>query len=309
MGKPDKEYDVVIVGGGPAGLSAGIYVARARLKSLLIEGGIIGGLIVNAELVENYPGFPDGVNGYDLTQLMYQQATKFGLETLNAKVTSIKVQGKQKVIMTTDGNFTAQAVIIAGGSERMKLGVPGEEKYVGRGVSYCATCDAAFFKDQPVAVVGGGNAALSEALQLTKFASKVTIVHRRNKLRATKIIQERAFANPRIEFLLDTVVGSIEGDGSCKRIKIHNVKTGQESFVEVAGVFIAIGFKPNTGYLKGTLSLDEIGTIMVNENLETGITGVFAAGDIRHNSPRQCIAAAGDGANAAINAERYLSGG
>lgn len=308
MDKSEKKYDIVIVGGGPAGLSAGIYTSRARLKSLLIEKELIGGLIVNAELVENYPGFPDGISGYDLTQMMYRQATKFGLETLNAEVTGIKVQGRGKIVTTTDGNFTAGAVIIAGGSERMKLGIPGEEKYIGKGVSFCAVCDAAFFRDQPVAVVGGGNAALTEALYLTKFASKVIVIHRRKELRATKIMQEKALIHPKIEFLLDTVVEGIEGNDFCRRVKVRNVATGKESHVDVSGVFIAVGFKPNTEYFKGTLSLDEGSAIIVDENLEASLPGVFAAGDIRHNSPRQAIAAAGDGAYAAIYAERYLAG-
>ena len=192
-----EEYEVVIIGGGPAGLTAGLYAARARLDSLLIERGVVGGQIADAELVENFPGFPQGISGTELGELMHQQATKYGLESLTAEVTGIRLEGEKRVITTTNGEFIARAVIIASGSERQKLGIPGEEEFTGRGISYCATCDAAFFADQPVAVAGGGNAALNEALDLVKFASRVTIIHRRDQLRATRILQERAFAEPR----------------------------------------------------------------------------------------------------------------
>jgi len=201
MGDSSKDYDIVIVGGGPAGLSAGIYTSRARLGSLLIERGVVGGQILSAEQVENYPGFPEGISGFNLTQFMHQQATGFGLETVMADVTGIEVAGERKVVKTSLGDFVARAVIIASGSERQKLDVPGEAEYTGKGVSYCATCDAAFFKDKPVAVVGGGNAAVTEALELTRFASKITVIHRRRELRAAKILQEKAFAEPKIEFL------------------------------------------------------------------------------------------------------------
>jgi len=302
-----RNYDVVIIGGGPAGLSAGIYTARARLNSLLLEKEIIGGQVVNAVLVENFPGFSEGISGYDLTQLMHQQATKFGLETLTAEVTGIELQQSQKIVKTNEGDFAARAVIIAGGSKRLKLGVPGEEQLTGRGVSYCATCDAAFFREQPVAVVGGGNAAITEALHLVRFATKVIVIHRRKQLRATRILQERAFAEPNVEFLWDTTVDKIEGENQVKQLGLNHVPTGEKSTLEVNGVFIAIGFKPDTAYLKGILSLDNVGHIITNENMETEIPGVFAAGDIRHNSGRQAITAAGDGATAAIYAERFIT--
>ena len=308
MNNPNKEYDVVIIGGGPAGLSAGLYTSRARLKSLLIERGMVGGQILNAEQVENYPGFPEGISGYDLTQLMHQQATKFGLETITAEATGIELQGEQKVLKTTEGNIIARAVIIANGSERHKLGVPGEEEFTGKGVSYCATCDAAFFREQPVAVIGGGNAAITEAIQLTKFASKVTVIHRRDQLRATRILQEKAFAEPKIEFLWDTVVEEIEGEGFVKRVRLRNVKSGQKSSLDVAGVFISVGFRPNTDYLKGIVPLDDKGVIITNDQQETGVGGIFAAGDICRKSIWQVIVAAGDGAVAAISAERFIIG-
>ena len=196
----NNNYDVIIIGGGPAGLSAGLYASRARLTSLLIEMGLVGGLITESELVENFPGFPEGISGLELGQLMHQQATKYGLETLLAEVTGIELSGKQKVVKTTKGDFIAKAVIIASGSERLKLGIPGEEEFTGKGVSYCATCDAAFFRELPVAVVGGGDTAIIEALHLSKFASKVTVIHRRHQLRATRILQEKASSEPKVEF-------------------------------------------------------------------------------------------------------------
>jgi thioredoxin reductase (NADPH) len=306
MNDSPKEYEAIIIGGGPAGLSAGIYTARARLKSLLLERGAIGGQIINTEWVENYPGI-ESVGGIELTMAMQKQAEKFGLETVIADVTGIDVKGKEKLIKTTKGEFASKAVIITGGSERQKLGIPGEAEYTGKGVSYCATCDGAFFRDKPVAVVGGGNAAITEALELTKFADKVTVIHRRDQLRATKILQEKAFAEPKIEILWDTVVNEITGDTFVARLKVRNVKTDKLSDLDVSGVFMAVGFKPNTEYLKGVLELDSIGSIVTGTNMETSVPGVFAAGDIRSNSIRQVIAAAGDGAVAAVNAERYIS--
>jgi thioredoxin reductase (NADPH) len=301
-----KKYDVVIIGGGPAGLSAGIYSARARLSTLLIEKGAIGGQIVNAELVENYPGFADGINGVDLTETMHRQAVKFGIETMYAEVTAIEVSGDQKTVKTSSGDFVAGAIIIAGGSERQKLGVPGEDKYTGKGVSYCATCDGAFFRNKVVVVAGGGNSAVTEAVELTKFASKVTLIHRRNELRATKILQEKAFANPKIEYLWETAIEAITGNGFVRQISIANLKTGQKSTLDVDGVFVSIGTQPATGYLKNVLTLDANGAIIVNEKLETSVPGIFAAGDIRSGSARQVILAAGDGAMAAINAGKYI---
>ena len=303
----NKAYEVVIVGGGPAGLSAGIYTARARLSSLLIERGLIGGQVVNAELVENFPGFSEGISGYDLTELMHRQATKFGLETLTAEVTGVELSGEQKIVKTSEDDFVVKAMIIASGSEWIKLGIPGEKEFTGKGVSYCATCDGAFFTDQTVAVVGGGNAAITEALSLTKFASKVIVIHRRQELRATRIVQEEAFAEPKIEFLWNTVVEEIEGGEVVKRLRLRNVITGEKSSLDVAGIFVAIGFKPNTDYLKSILPLDATGHVVTNEKMETEIPGIFAAGDIRSNSIRQVIGAVGDGATAAIYTERFIT--
>ncbi len=300
-------YEVVIIGAGPAGLAAGIYTSRARRNSLLIEKGLFGGQIVNAEQIENFPGFPEGISGFELGQLMHQQATKYGLKTITAEVTDITIEEEKKVVKTTEGDFTAKAVIIAGGSERQKLGVPGEEEFTGKGVSYCATCDAAFFQEQPVAVVGGGDAAINEALHIAKFASKVTVIHRRRQLRASRIQQERAFAEPKIEFLWDTAVEKIEGKDFVERISLQQLVTREKSALDVAGIFISIGFRPYTNYLKGILPLDSAGQIVTNEKMETSVPNIMAAGDIRSNSARQAIAAAGDGATAAIYADAFLT--
>ena len=302
-----EAYDVIIIGGGPAGLTAGIYTARARLRCVLIERGIFGGQIANTEHVENFPGFPDGVSGFDLGQSMYQQAEKHGLQTIAADVTGIEVGEKGKVVKTTEGDYLANAVIIAGGAERNKLGVPGEEALLGKGVSYCATCDGAFFREQVVAVVGGGDSAIEEAILLTRFASKVYVIHRRNQLRASKLHQERAFSNPKLEFVWDSVVEEILGPDKVQGLVVRNVKTGEVTTLDVSGVFIYVGLHPETDYLKGLLPLDEEGRIPTTQRMETQIPGVFAAGDIRSNSPRQAITAAGEGATAAIAAEKFLA--
>jgi thioredoxin reductase (NADPH) len=303
-----KEYEVVIIGGGPAGLTAGLYTSRARRTSLLIEKQLVGGLITTAGWVENFPGFPEGIAGLELGELLHKQATRYGLETIIAEVNGIKLNGEQKVIATTEGEFAAKTVIIASGSERSKLGIPGEEEFTGRGVSYCATCDAAFFAEQPVAVVGGGDAAVNEALDIVKYVSKAFIIHRRDKLRASRILQERAFAEPKVDIRWNTVVDEIEGTNAVKQLKLRDTVTGEKTTLEVSGVFIAVGFKPNTGFVKELVSLDNAGQIVTNEHLETNIAGIFSAGDIRSGSGRQAITAAGEGATAAIYAERYLSG-
>jgi thioredoxin reductase (NADPH) len=303
----NEEYEVIIIGGGPAGLSAGLYTSRTRLSTLLIERGLVGGLITETELVENYPGFPEGISGLELGELMHQQATKYGLEILLAEVTGLELQQGQKIIKTTEGTFTAKAVIIASGSERLKLGVPGEKEFTGKGVSYCATCDAAFFRELPVAVAGGGDIGITEALHLARFASRVTVIEFLPKLGASRILQERAAAEPKIEFQLNTRVEEIEGEEVVKRLKLRQVITGKKSTLDVAAIFVSIGIKPNTDYLKGILSLDASGTIITNDKLETNIPGIFAAGDVRHNSVQQAITAAGDGATAAIYAEKFIT--
>lgn len=302
----NKKYDVVIIGGGPAGLTAGLYTARAKQSSLLIDKMMVGGMITEAARVDNYPGFPEGISGLELGELMHKQATKYGLKTITAGVTAIELQAGQKVIKTTEGDFVARAVIIASGSERQKLGVPGEKEFTGKGVSYCATCDAPFFKERPVAVVGGGDSAIDEALHLTRFASRVTVVHRRDRLRATAVLQEKAFAEPKIEFRWNSVVEAIEGGDFVERVRLRQVISGKKSVLRVAGIFVSVGLKPDTDYLKGVLPLDASGHIITNKNMETEIDGIFAAGDIRAGSIRQAITAAGDGATAAFYAKEFI---
>jgi len=300
-------YEVIIIGGGPAGLSAGLYAARARLSTLLIEKGVFGGQITNAARVENYPGFPDGISGLELGELMHRQATEYGLETVAAQAHGIELEGRQIAINTTEGDYIARAVILAGGAEFNRLGVPGEERLTGRGVSYCATCDGPFFKERAVAVIGGGDSAVEEGITLTRFVSKVILIHRRDQLRASRLLQERAFANKKMAFLWDTVVEEILGDEQVTGLNVRNVKTGKSSPLEVSAAFIYVGQRPNTDYLKRLIPLDEEGRIPTNERLESGIRGIFAAGDIRKNSSRQAITAAGDGATAALSAEKHLS--
>ena len=300
-------YEVIIVGGGPAGLTAGLYSSRAGLTSILIEKGIFGGQITYAEHVENFTGFPQGISGQELGEKMHEQARKHGLKILTAEVTGLEMQGEMKLVKTTEGDYTGRTVIMAGGAVRRKLGVEGETRLTGRGVSYCAVCDSAFFRDQRVAVVGGGDTAITEALHLAKFASNITIIHRRDQLRAGHVLQEKLRSEPKIDFLWDTTVTAIEGADMVERIKLLNVKTGQGAEMEVSGVFVSVGTNPDTEYVKTLLPLDESGYIITNEKMETPVPGIFAAGDIRHNSARQAITAAGDGATAAIYAQKYLT--
>jgi thioredoxin reductase (NADPH) len=302
-----KTYQVIIIGGGPAGLTAGLYCARSRLNTLLIEKGIIGGQITNAEQVDNYPGFPQGISGIKLGQLIHEQATSYGLETLLAEVTSLEPYLRHNLVGSSEADFIAESVIIASGSRFRKLKVPGEDELIGKGVSYCATCDGPLFKGRSVAVIGGGDVAITEALHLVKFASSVSVIHRRDQLRASDPLQEKAKIEPRIKFIWNTVVAEIEGDGAVRQLRLKNTKDATISTLPVAGVFIAIGLEPNTDYLRGALPLDEEGHIITNELMETRVPGILAAGDIRRNSARQAITAAGDGATAALSAEKFLS--
>jgi thioredoxin reductase (NADPH) len=302
-----SKYEIVIIGGGPAGLTAGLYTSRAGLKSLLIERGIFGGQIANASRVDNYPGFPEGISGFELASLMHEQAIKYGLETTNTAVTSIK-PGANYSVTTDEGNIEAEAVIIAAGSEYRKLGIPGEEEFVGRGVSYCATCDGFLFRDLNVAVIGGGDTAVSDALELSEHASKVYIIHRRDQLRASQVLQQKALSLPKIEPIWDTVPEEIIGDNKVSELSLRNVKTGGINKLQLSGVFVAIGFDPNSRVFADIIELDDTGLIRTNEVMATSAPGIFAAGDIRRSSPRQIAGAVGDGAAAALSAFKYIRG-
>jgi len=307
LAKNENSHDVIIIGGGPGGLTAGLYASRGGLDTALIERGLVGGQISTAERVDNYPGFPDGIGGYELTEQIHKQATKYGLKTIIAEVTGVKPEGKHFTVKTSQGDRSARALIIATGSERQKLGVPGEQQFSGKGVAYCATCDAAFFRNVPVAVVGGGNAAITEAMHLIKFASKVTIIHRRDKLRASAVLQEKAFAEPKIDFLWDSVIEEILGEAKVNAIRVRNVKTDAESTMAISGVFVAVGLKPNADFVSGIVEIDQGGYIVADNTMATSAPGIFAIGDVRQGSARQAITAAGDGATAAFYAEKYLS--
>lgn len=301
-------YDVIIIGGGPAGLTAGLYASRSRLKSLLIEKGFTGGQVMTTEWIENYPGFDDGISGAELSQKMEKQATKFGLEITQGSVIKISSDDKvKKVVLDNESQYEAKTIILATGSNPRLLRIEGEDKYRGRGVSYCATCDGAFFRDAKLAVVGGGNSAVEEAIFLTKFAETVYIVHRRDRLRATKIVQERAFENPKIKMVWDSVPEKITGDDAgVNALHIKNVKTGEQSVLSVTGVFIYVGYNPNTEFLRGLLNLNESNYIVANDDMSTSAPGIFVAGDVRKKPLKQIATAVGDGATAAMSAEKYI---
>lgn len=299
-------YDVIIIGGGPAGLTAGLYASRARLRTLLIENGLFGGQMTTTETIDNYPGFPEGVTGEELSRLMEEQAKRFGAETVNDEVVEVMVEGAQKRVRTAESSYSSKTLIICTGAEYRKLGVPGEKEFAGKGVSYCATCDGAFFKDSQIVVVGGGDSALTEALFLTKFAKELTIIHRRDALRATKIYQERAMANPKIKFLWNSVVQEIKGDDVVRAVVVKNVKTGEVKEFPTDGAFLFVGLLPRTQFLKGLVEMDEAGYILTNDHCETSVKGIFAAGDCRKKLLRQVSTSVGDGATAAFAAEKYL---
>ena len=307
--KQGGTYDVIIIGGGPAGMTAGLYTSRARLKTLLIESALFGGQMTTTELIENYPGFPQGVSGDELSRLMEEQARRFGMETISDEVTEAGLEKGLKKVKTYGGEYICRALIICTGTEYRKLGVPGEEEFRGRGISYCATCDGAFFKDSRIIVVGGGDSALTEALFLTKFVKELTIIHRRDALRATKIYQEMALNNPKIKFLWNSVVQEIKGDSVVRSVVVKNVKTGEVKEIDTEGAFLFVGLLPRTQFLKDLVRLDEAGYIIANENCETSVKGIFAAGDCRKKLLRQVSTSVGDGATAAFTAEKYLEEG
>ncbi|OAG27205.1 thioredoxin-disulfide reductase [Thermodesulfatator autotrophicus] len=301
-------FDLAIIGGGPAGLTAYLYAARARLNTVLIEKTSPGGQVLITDFVENYPGFPDGISGFELIDTFIAQVKKLGFEPLREEVVRLEDLGlNKKLIFASDKELLAQTVIVASGAKPNTLGIPGEKEFTGRGVSYCATCDGPFFRDQVVAVVGGGNTAVQEALFLTKFVQKVFLIHRRDQLRAQKILQERALGHEKIKPIWNTVVEEILGDDQVKAIKLKNRKTGEESILEVNGVFIFIGITPNSDFVKGLLNLDEWGFIITDNEMRTNIPGIFAAGDVRAKACRQIVTACGDGATAAYIAEHFLA--
>ena len=301
------DFDLVIIGGGPAALTAGLYAARAMLNVLLVEKAAPGGQVNTTDWIENYPGFPQGLSGADLIQNITQQAKRFDVNIEINEVISIDCSENVKKVRLADRTITTHTIIIATGAFPRKLGIPGEDRFYGKGVSFCATCDGPFYKDRVVAAVGGGNTALQESLFLTKFARKVYLIHRRSELRATKILQERAFANDRIEIIWDSVATSINGGlTNVENITIKNVKTGDTKELVVDGCFIWVGIHPNTEFLGGWVELDESGFVIVDSNMETSLPGVFAAGDVRNTPLRQIATAVGDAAIAAFSAEHYI---
>ncbi len=307
---PIYDYDVIIIGGGPAGYTAGIYAARAGLKALLVEGASTVSQITITDMIENYPGIPEGINGFDLMQLFKNQAVKFGLETLAADVSSIKKNDPDAVIWEIsagDKTVRALSIIAATGAQWRKLGVPGEEEFAGRGVSYCATCDGPFYRDKDVVVVGGGDTAIQEALFLTHFARKVTVVHRRDRLRAADILQKRAAAQKKIEYVWKANLAEIVGKELVTAVKLKDVESGKISELSAEGVFIFVGRLPQTEIFRNVLKLDSAGYIITDDNMHTSAAGIFAAGDCRAKQFRQVVTAAGDGANTIYSAELYIA--
>jgi thioredoxin reductase (NADPH) len=299
---------VAIIGSGPAGLTAALYAARASLEPLVIRGLQPGGLIATTSEVENYPGFVDGIGGYELSDNMEKQAMRFGAKFKDTLITSIDASQRPFVLHTDDGEpITADTIIVSTGASPRHLGVPGEEKLANRGVSYCATCDGFFFREKRVVVVGGGNSALDEGLFLTRYVTELVIIHRRDSLRADPILQERAFANPKVRFVWDSAVDEILGEQSVTGVKIRNLKTGEITQLDTEGVFPYIGHVPNTGIFKGLLDLDENGFIKSEGNTRTNVSGIFAAGDVVDHVYRQAITAAGEGCKAAMEAVWYLA--
>lgn len=303
-----KHVKVLIIGAGPAGLSAALYAARAELNPVVLTGMTMGGQASITHIIENYPGFPDGLPGPELGELFRAQAERFGAEIIFDSATEVNFSEKPYKVKTYGGEYTADSIIITTGATPRHLEIPGEVELTGKGVSYCGTCDGFFFKDKDVVVVGGGDSATEEGNFLTRFANKVTIVHRRDELRASPILESRAKANPKIEFIWNTVVQSIEGENSVNHVKLMNVKTGEESLFETDGVFIFIGHSPNTELFKEYLEMDEDEYLVVNKYMETNLPGIYAAGEVADPHFRQVITSAGMGAAAAIQATRYLEG-
>lgn len=306
---PEYDYDTIIIGGGPAGYTAGIYAARSGLKTVLVEGAATVSQITITDVIENYPGIPEGINGFDLMQLFKKQALNFGLEIITGDVESVRKNAAVEVVWDVAvGNKTYKtlSVIAATGAQWTKLRVPGEEEFAGRGVSYCATCDGPFYRNKDVVVVGGGDTAIQEALFLTHFARKVTVIHRRNRLRASKILQKRAFEEKKIEFVWKAKLAEVSGQQFVTGVKVADVESGKIENIEAEGVFIFVGRVPHTDIFRDILKMDAGGYIITDENMRTSAAGIFAAGDCRVKQFRQVVTAAGDGANAVYSAELYV---
>lgn len=299
-------YDLIILGGGPAGLTAAIYAGRARIHTLVLVGPLPGGQPANTDMVENFPGFPEGIEGPQLAQRFLAQAERFGVEIRHESVTGVDFSTRPFIVRTDGATYQARSVIVALGAVPKRLGVPGEDRFFGRGVSTCATCDGFFYRDKRVVVVGGGDSAIIEGLFLTRFAREVIVIHRRDQLRATRIHQDRAFANPKMRFVWNTVVEEILGEQTVTGVRVRNVQTGETSVIEADGVFVYIGMEPQTEMFRGQLELDEHGYIVTDRRQRTNIPGVFAAGDVQDPYYRQLVVAAGTGAIAAMEAERFL---
>lgn len=306
--KKKTDFDLVIIGGGPAALTAGLYAARAMLNVLLVEKAAPGGQVSRTDWIENYPGFPNGLSGADLIQNITEQTKRFDVSVEINEVISMDCSENIKKVRLTDRTITAYTIIIATGASPRKLGIPGEDRFYGKGVSFCATCDGPFYKDRVIAAIGGGNTAVQESLFLTKFASKVYLIHRRDELRATKILQERAFANDKIEIVWDSIATSINGGlTNVENVTVKNVKTKTTKELLVDGCFIWVGIHPNTEFLGGCVKLDGSGFVIVDSNMETSLPGVFAAGDVRNTPLRQVATAVGDAAIASFSAENYIA--
>jgi thioredoxin reductase (NADPH) len=303
-----KTHDLVIIGAGPAGLTASIYAGRARLDAVVLERLVPGGQILLSQRIENYPGVPLPISSKRLMEKMQGQAENLGMKLERVEARAIELDHPKKIIHTlSDKKYTTLAVIIASGTEPSKLGAEGEATFVGRGVSYCATCDGPFFKDQEVMVVGGGNTALEETLHLVKLARKVYLVHRRGMLRAERILQERARRNPKVEIIFRSLVAMIYGDSQVEGVELKNLETGKIKKVPCSGVFISVGLKPNTDFIRGLIELDKKGFVKTRANLETNVPGIFACGDVRKNLLKQVVVACGEGALAAASAEKYIN--
>ncbi len=304
----NTEYDVVIIGGGPAGMTAGLYASRASLKTLLIEKAVMGGQMMTATTIENFPGYPGGIGGPELMMRMQEHCVEFGLETDYGTVENVVDNGITKTVVMDDREIVCKTVIVATGAIPRKMGIEGEDALIGKGVSYCATCDGAFFRDVPIAVIGGGDTAVEEALFLTRFASKVTLVHRRDQLRATQILQDRTLANEKVEVAWNSVVDGLESDSSgLTGAVLKDTKTGETRKIELQGMFVAVGVTPTTEFIRNLVAVTDDGYIKAGEDTLTSVPGIFSAGDNRTTLLRQVSTAVGDGAVAALMAEKYIT--